>query len=632
MEYRIHASASAAGPYAVVGAVTPPAPTAFVHAGAAAGAGARFYYITTVENGVPPVESTPSDTVSTIHLQVLQSTPLGNANLLWTMPQPASSAGPSYAGWMEYPLGTWTQLDATPSSVFNYAHVVSVCDDSLAFRIERSDASGCVSVSNVGGDRFEDVTPPSAPVISSVSVDSLTGLSTISWEPSPQGDTDGYIILWSTPGGGVIIDTVYGQNNTVYTWANSNPAVGPEAFTVASFDTCQVGVPPSPNTSATRAPHRTMHLITTYDRCRRELNLTWSAYQGWPVLSHQLLVSVDGGPWNTLANLGGDASSYLHAVEPGRSYCYIVKADRQGAADFSLSNRACRNADYPAVPVFNYVRTVTVLADDLIQVEDSVDGNARSGGFRIERSANGAPFELRATHPPVASGSFIFQDDEVDAAQVGYRYRVVALDSCGTDAVTSNIGGNMLLRAEPRLDGANVLTWNGYSQWAGEVQGHLIERSVDDGPFQQVGLVPPDPWLHVDDVQALLGSNGRICYQVRALEGDNPYGSNANSLSNVACAVQEELIYIPNAFIVGGANPVFLPVLSYVDITSYELVIINRWGQQVWSTTDPLEGWDGRIGGQLMPTGVYGYFCTVRNGAGKRVEKRGTVTLLTSFE
>lgn len=57
--------------------------------------------------------------------------------------------------------------------------------------------------------------------------------------------------------------------------------------------------------------------------------------------------------------------------------------------------------------------------------------------------------------------------------------------------------------------------------------------------------------------------------------------------------------YVPNAFTPNndGKNDVFLPVGSAYDPTSYELWIFNRWGDLVFHTTNPKEGWDGSYQG-----------------------------------
>lgn len=631
VEHTVHYSTDVAGPFVQVGVITDPLQTTFFHAGAGAGAGARFYYMTTT-SAVPPVTSLPSDTIATLFLEVFQSTPLGSANLAWNAPSTASTADIQFSIWMEYPIGNWNLLGSVSNATFAYQHVISICQDSLTFRVGLADDSGCISFSNRDGDVFEDVTPPSPPVILSASVDSTNGQPVITWEPSPEADTEGYIIVLVTPGGGVIIDTLFGAGSTTYTWIPGSPDLGPESFTVAAFDSCRVGVPPSPNTSATRPQHTTMFATTDYDRCAGAVSLSWTPYVGWPVVTYQVLVQVDGGPWAVLQNVGGAQLGLLHNVDQDRTYCYIVKAIAQGGVPSSLSNRTCRAATYPPIPNFNYLRTVTVTGAEEITVVDSVDVTGAVSGYLFERSANGAPFETVAILPGGTGPLITFVDTDVSPDAVGYRYRVAVLDSCGNEALVSNIGGNIVLRATSNLYGENILDWNGYAQWAGVVQGHIVERSVDGSPFAGIGAAPPLPWSFVDNVQDLVGTTGRACYRVTALESANSSGVNATSSSNISCTVQEELVYIPNAFIVGGANPVFQPVLSYADVSEYQLIIINRWGLQIWNTDDPLQPWDGMVSGSYVPIGVYGYYCTFKNGAGRRFEKRGTVTMLTAFE
>lgn len=628
--YEVHQSTSAAGPFNLLTTINTYAQTTFLHAGAGALGGTRYYYLTSVSNGAPPVTSAPSDTVATLFLQVFQSTPLGSANLSWNAPALAPTTSGEFAVWMEWPVGTWTLLDQVPITSFAYQHVVSICEDSLTFRIGVTDASGCVSFSNPMGDVFADATPPSMPVIIATSVDTVSGLSSITWLPSPEADTDGYIIVWITPTGGVVIDTVFGQFNNTYTWPLSQAGTGPESFTVAAFDSCWTGTPPSPNTSATRPAHTTVHAMAQYDRCGGEVYLEWTPYVGWEVASYQVLVQLDGGGWVPLVNVPPGLRHHTHAVDPGHTYCYVVQAEDTPGAIHSLSNKVCVSSDYPAVPAFNYLRVVTVEAEDVIMIVDSVDMSVFAGGYVLERSDNGGPYHAIATAPGGWGPVITFTDTDVSPAEVGYRYRVQVRDSCGGYALTSNIGGTITLRAVPLLSGHDRLDWNGYAEWAGTTANFVLERSFGGMPLSDLAVLPPQPWTYLDDVSALAFTDGRFCYRIRAEEAGNPSGINAVSYSNIACAVQEETIYIPNAFVVGGVNPVFMPVLAYADVKDYELSIINRWGQVVWTTTDHTMAWDGRVSGIPAPIGVYAYYCGFHNGAGQHVEKRGTVTLLTA--
>ena len=70
----------------------------------------------------------------------------------------------------------------------------------------------------------------------------------------------------------------------------------------------------------------------------------------------------------------------------------------------------------------------------------------------------------------------------------------------------------------------------------------------------------------------------------------------------------ELLIYVPNAFTPNGdgINDIFMPVGEGIDLTAYELLIFDRWGQQVKAITNLFDGWDGKHqnGGDLK-SGVY---------------------------
>ena len=630
--YQIWTSAAAAGPYVLLMNVPVYAQTTQLHLGANADTGPRFYYMTTTTGGPSPEVSASSDTVATLFLQVFQSAPLGSADLSWNSLSPAPSANDSFIVWLEYPQGIWTELDTVSNTTFSYQHVVSVCEDSLHFRIELDDATGCSSFSNRNGDLFTDVTPPSSPVITVVTVDTITGLASIQWDPSPEGDTDGYIIVFQAPGGAVVIDTVYGQGTTTYEWPDSDADTRIEGFTVAAFDTCLTGTPPSPNTSATRPIHSSILLNNSYDACALRVSLGWNRYIGWPAVGYRIFVQLDQGPWQLLATVDSSTFTYDHTVTPFHTYCYSIEAIRGASAIVSSSNRTCVITDYPGLPAFNYIRSVSVTGSTEITIIDSVDAFASVQGYRLERSANGAPFEAVQT-VGVPFGSLVqFVDTDVEPSTTGYQYRVAVIDACGNGSVVSNIGASILLQAVADLSGFNNLRWNGYVQWAGNVQAYGIFRQMDGSDLELVHISPPDPWAYADNVNLFTAGTGRFCYQVRALEIGNPSGINASSESNIACAVQEDLVYIPSAIVRGGANPIFKPVISYADVADYELSIINRWGQVFWTSTEPTVGWDGTYGGSPVPMGIYAYYCRYENGAGRLFEKRGTVTVLSATD
>jgi len=94
------------------------------------------------------------------------------------------------------------------------------------------------------------------------------------------------------------------------------------------------------------------------------------------------------------------------------------------------------------------------------------------------------------------------------------------------------------------------------------------------------------------------------------------------------------LIMMPNAFTPGvGANSTFHPEFrSDIDIT-FQMYIFNKWGEQLFSTNNINEGWDGTYKGELCPQDLYTWtiiFSTSDNNKFlQKSPQSGNVMLLT---
>lgn len=99
------------------------------------------------------------------------------------------------------------------------------------------------------------------------------------------------------------------------------------------------------------------------------------------------------------------------------------------------------------------------------------------------------------------------------------------------------------------------------------------------------------------------------CYAVTAIDTVG----NESALSNIVCVDNCPLYELPNAFTPNndGKNDLFKP-FPYCFIASIELQIMNRWGQVVFTTTDPDINWDGtNQNGDELEAGTYVYICRV---------------------
>lgn len=92
-------------------------------------------------------------------------------------------------------------------------------------------------------------------------------------------------------------------------------------------------------------------------------------------------------------------------------------------------------------------------------------------------------------------------------------------------------------------------------------------------------------------------------------------------------------VWMPNAFTPDndGLNDVYKPVTQRTTLEPYLFQIFNRWGQLIFSSTDPERGWDGKFEGKSCINGVYSYILQYREGAegsAQIIVQKGSVTLL----
>ena len=93
-------------------------------------------------------------------------------------------------------------------------------------------------------------------------------------------------------------------------------------------------------------------------------------------------------------------------------------------------------------------------------------------------------------------------------------------------------------------------------------------------------------------------------------------------------------IHFPNVFRYNSTeNGIFKPLINgdTQSITNYRLLIFDRWGNVVFKSSGPEDGWDGTFSGQPSETGVYIYTLNVfysHQDQAKQIQKQGSVTLL----
>ncbi len=114
------------------------------------------------------------------------------------------------------------------------------------------------------------------------------------------------------------------------------------------------------------------------------------------------------------------------------------------------------------------------------------------------------------------------------------------------------------------------------------------------------------------DQRKILSYSLAGCYYVTAIDSY----SNQSRPSNYVCVDNCPRYILPNVFTPNGdeINDLFIPFPGYQFIQGIDLKIYNRWGQQIFSSSNPAINWDGtdERTHQRLPDGVYYYSCIVK--------------------
>lgn len=157
-------------------------------------------------------------------------------------------------------------------------------------------------------------------------------------------------------------------------------------------------------------------------------------------------------------------------------------------------------------------------------------------------------------------------------------------------------------------------------------------QTVLGGPFTSVGPNYSYNWKpaqYIDDPMSLNPTvnppyNFTYYLEVRNTEG-------CLAVDTVLVRVPCDDIAAPNAFAPdnqSSASSASFGLMNAQFIRLSYFSIYDRWGKEVFTTTDPLKRWDGKVNGNDAPMGVYIWqaegFCT----SGQKLSKSGNVTLI----
>ncbi len=621
--YHIYRSTSLSGVFIKIDSINNVNQTTYTDINVNANNQSFFYYIRC--KSTLNVYTFTSDTLQSIHLTVI-NTGSGLANLTWnaihTPLLPTTSA--YYRIYRSNALLiSWTFVDSVQNLQYN--DTVKVCRDTVAYRIEVSDASNCISVSSVDKKLFEDHIAPLTNGMDTVSINYNNGKVVLGWTPSPSLDTWGYIICHGSPC--IALDTVFGRFNTSYIDSLFDPCSATQTYRIAAFDSCY-------NTSLFSVNHKTILLNGQLDICADEISFNWTPYINLdPVLEgYKIFMSINGSAFSVISTLNTATLNYtFNNLVDSSNYCFYIQAFENTGQKTSSSCQKCFTIRKQLNPEFIYLRTVSVVSSNQIEIKIYTDPTVAVSSYQIYKSnAPAGSFVKIATLPFTGSSNYTYSDYSVSTSNSSYYYKVISTDSCGNVGITSNTAHTILLTGEALEGSTNKLTWTDYGDWAGNVNSYSIYRSTNVSfSFVKIAEVSSSTFLYLDDVQDFTTGNGKFKYCIKADEQANTvYNFVEESNSNEIELLQSPDMYIPNAFAPAGLNKVFKPVMAFVSNENYMMQIYNRFGQLIFDNDNPEIGWDGTYKGEIVSTGVYVYLIRFSKPNHSIVQKKGIVTIV----
>jgi gliding motility-associated-like protein len=306
-------------------------------------------------------------------------------------------------------------------------------------------------------------------------------------------------------------------------------------------------------------------------------------------------------------------------VQCPNEYCYQLIGQTSGGA-ISLSNKVCMQAISNTRPPA--IQNLTVSIENNIpvlswQLAPGVIGSQ----FTIFRADNGGEFlELDRTT------SLAYADDKSKAQPNinEYCYRISYTDACGNASLVGESACPVKLSG--KITNTIVeLNWTPYRGWANGVQRYIIEKLDEQNNVYASQNARSSLSTLIDLMQQPDNISQIQRFRIRTLsnQADLP-----DSYSNIVEIVQNQQLYLPDAFTPNGDNLNETFDVKGLFVRKYKIIIYNRWGEVVFTSNDIEVGWDGSLRSQQVQNGKYVYYIQTEDFIGRTYNRKGSLQLI----
>lgn len=353
----------------------------------------------------------------------------------------------------------------------------------------------------------------------------------------------------------------------------------------------------------------------------RQIALKWNKYQG-DAFSKYVLYR-NGELIFQTSQINDTTLLDTMGLVCGINYCYVVKAevlDINAATPRvmrSIAATVCANASSDAKPP-SIINAFINIEGNKVRLEWEAPPAGLAGRYSIFRKDDADNYTIIGT-----STSPVWVDTVTNAGEP-CCYKIQYNDICDNTSDLSNTFCSIHLTATKGVLPTKNLKWTPYTGWKEGVEQYEVEYlDLNEQAYKTVK--PTGQLTHTDGVRDTLYQilRYRVVAWPKAAEL-----AGRRVQSNVATLDQEIWLVFPQVFTPNGDN-VNDEFRAYgMRMSGYKLTIFNRWGEQVFATSNIREGWDGRYNNRDAPEGVYVYIATAEDESGKRIQLKGTFQLL----
>ncbi len=374
--------------------------------------------------------------------------------------------------------------------------------------------------------------------------------------------------------------------------------------------------------------YHTSFLTYDVETCGGEITFDFIPFSLWQggTSESSLIILRNNIPTDTLNLTVGQSTFTYDDLLNQETYTFYVRESGNAIdGEVAYSNSITINTDF-------YEPIKWIVIDELTpgdnnQATLSWTTNNHTPGFPFQLHRNNSSIELPLadliTEPGTNRYSYILHD----LPQEGDEYRIKLQDSCGN---TIESLPKRALLTQGQLNGGIDLN----IKWTDIADKEWIVHSYDifyeiNGSYSILGSANGSTlgFQHSFDENNPLDS---VCYYVVAT--GELYFPDADSLadltikSNTVCLHGETIVQLPNSYSSNQAayKPIIVP---QTNITSYTLRIFDRYGNMVFESHNPSDGWDGKHQGKDGFMDVYVVQVKITNREGEQIEKSGSLLL-----